>query len=366
MFSTHISISLFVIGAVALIFDLLLRKESKSLTELMFHDQITELNKAIKDIDTKVDSSINEFNKNVKVAMGAIDGKIDNLGSIIDDIKDKSDLIRVAQESKISAIFKDRYSATEELRRKLTCKNQLDLHNRYSNNQISIDLLGIHLRDYFGTKGIFRVETGDFLSLLRRTDDFTIKIRILFLYPYCNTLVVRMIREECERKGITEYKDEAIRDVLRNIKITRIYPDSVATLQTLWEESNKFSELKNDNISFNVKLCTLNPMIYSLKFNDELYAEPYHYGFDKRKGEIISGKVLFIKLSGGQMSNLFQNHFDFLWNEQTTLSLKDVVEYDKSIKKPVIDFTTPDKLRDDLRKKIEQNITTITHYYSNL
>lgn len=309
----HISITLTVLLCVVLIFEVILRKDTLKMVE----EKFTEI---IKDIQIKSDK-----------------------------------ILEAANEANIEAIYSNRTVASTEIS---TYFDLMKLKTTSCNNKIKIDLLGICLRDFF-KDGFPHKETVSTFFNSKNLAKEDLSIRIMILYPYSNDAVIRMIKEKQRCHESPNHK-ESVFDIINKISSQRLMGDSQLSMQGIWEIYSKIREKEK----FQVKVCTISPTHYILRFNDKMFVESYHLGCDKKTNEITSGKIFMTCFSARPQINenrttfhYLADYFEALWNDETTLEMTDIID-----PKGGMTFLEPDRLKDELKRKIQQNITTISYY----
>lgn len=345
---SHIGIAFIELVFVLLIFEIILRSEGISKIRRIFDNQIEKL-----------------------VEQNNITSK-------------QFSILQVAKESKLDNLYLRRNGLKRDFKQIFALNYFNQLAKKNNQKTVEIDMLGICLRDFFNDNGIFKEEIDPFWDSLTsfkpgNNEVQNIKIRIMILYPYSNVAIIRMIREyfkrhESESKidpndqnetNRTVYRKEEIKGLLENIHDQRLYKESRETVNRLRILNEKFKG--NENIEFLVRICTLNPMNYILRFNNILFIEPYHFGFDTVKNEIISGKVVISAFKNGDKGDvfdLFKDHFEFLWKDKTTIDFNELIKKvkDAKYKDYTCDYLSPDDLELGNLQKIQQMVTTYECY----
>jgi hypothetical protein len=328
----HLSSSLLILGVVIFAFEVYLRNDSLDKVENIFSDQIAKVN-----------------------------DKIDVY------IINRDHLLKMASENGIIDIFSKRASANNRMVKEF---NTLIKEKKLP---VRVDLLGISLKDFVRPEGGYAEESlaasfravidslggDDFKKTwsLRpgpiRTEEqkktpYDALIRILILYPFSKTAVLRVCREEASY-GVICSREEGKNE--ETISTTRLYHDVTNTLKSFYEYYQAQKTYTNVNIE--VRLCTFNPMIYSVRINDLLFKESYHLGKIANE-DYIGGKSLILLYNSGVQSKIITNHFDHLWDHPATIKFRDAINWEEIENKEPLRIKKPRELAAEYQNAIRE------------
>lgn len=182
-----------------------------------------------------------------------------------------------------------------------------------------------------------------------------LKLRILLQYPYSLAGQNRILAEEWnERTFMTEVsgslRDEnqlapnLTDDVIQHSELVRIQMNCLQNFQDLLDTIG--TNLENSPNSITLRFASISTLLCCLRVNNLFFYDPYHYG--RQKGErtcaITSTPVIMIDGSKNRMVyDVFCNHFQYIWECDSTLDYSDVTYRRKQLGKVYI--TTPSKIR---------------------
>lgn len=335
---------------------------------LKIEKEIKKPNKDCIDLKKEVENlnnSIKELNSSIKEQMSFFSKEILKLELYIHDTLNRFETLKNLEKGNILAIFPNRSDSKESVESTMNVNKLRNYALKNNIKSLNIDFLGITLRDFTDShSGIHYQHMMNFVQKWKESkfdDDFSVNFRILFLYPYSNSALVRTIREEFERDGIKEYNSKQVGDFLKSLESgSRLYKDSSISLRQFCKWRRELEP--NKNILFNLRLCTINPMVHLLKFNNEMYIEPYHLGMELKEKKKTSAQTLMIKVTEGDIYNIFDDHFNYLWNHKTTLKVENIVEKETFKKDGICHYIPSLNLDSSTRQDIQQNITIFEKY----
>jgi hypothetical protein len=322
----HLSSSLLILGIVIFAFEVYLRNDSLDKVERIFSEQISSLNKKI---DTYV--------------------------------VNRDTLLKMASENGIEEIFSQRSEANNRMIESFKKIND-DKHL-----PLIIDLLGISLKDFVrqdsklsesfnaaieslddhATAKKWSMKPGPLRTETQEGAKYDALIRIMVLYPYSKTAVLRICREEASY-GIICSKDKGKNE--ETITATRLYSDVKNTLQHFYEYFKTHPTLPK-NVKVEVRLCTFNPMVYAVRINNQIFQESYHLG--KIDGDrYIGGKSLILLYNSGMQFNILTNHFNHLWDHPTTIKFEDAINPPDTVNQKPLDIKKPKDLKKEYQEAI--------------
>jgi hypothetical protein len=349
---THLTIALFDLALVIVIFEILLRTENTLKTKEIFNEQISILG----DESKKMIVQFNEMNKKTaqqfSILQVAKDGNIFKIYNERDEIKE--DLTTFLNLQYFENIAKEINFFEENI----PCK---------AKRKFEIDMVGITLRGFFGDRNpIFKKVFLDFLKTVINTSSENIdsfNFRIMILYPYSNLAVIRAIREYTKKfEGRKEFSEQDINKMIVGLEELPLYKETHTCINCFQRYKDELftktkTDSKNINVKFEVKIITLNPMEFILRLDNLMFVEPYHLGYDHTSHEIVSGKVIVTAFKKGKNFDLFKNHFDFLWKDPTSIDLDKMIKEKDNIPLNYY-FLKPEDLDSETKNRVQQMITT--------
>lgn len=297
----------------------------------------------------------------VRSKIDEVTQEIEKQTDIMVEASKKFEILKVASEAGIKAIYISREKADEYVKNKLSVDELVKKAEDLKQEFAEVDLLGVCLRDFFKGDGRLTSYMSKFHREIVEKEIKKVRIRVLPLYPYTVAAINRMKAEESQngpfvrfsgKGGSAAYKLAEARKQLPN---TSFYNDCRSSLRTLYNLNRELPEI------FHVRYCVSNPMVHLLRFNDEIFVEPYHLGKAKKYlgRRCLGGLVPAWHLVKNETSSFesFKNHFEYLWWQSEKINICKIVNVQESsveLKNELIDFLPPEKLQADLLEIIAE------------
>jgi hypothetical protein len=280
----------------------------------------------------------------------------------------------------IQAVFPQRNAANEDIFYHFeSLKTKIQ-----DKKPVTIDILGITLKDF--TMGKYQTVFEDLITAAKNAKNGSqiIQIRVLFLYPYSNSAIIRSIREQINFEKNDDYlkKRERKENYVKNYeKDSELYRDANKSIKTMITLLKNFMDNNTgitvnacNTVSFEVKLCTLNPMMHIIRIDDEMFIEPYHLGvihvdsgmdMQRRAGKMAIPQIMLIKLENSNLFKVFCDHFNFLWADESSIPLPDLFEISLYDDCQDLDSISPKELNEHILEKIVYNVKIFEYFSGN-
>lgn len=392
-FIQHTAVTLLIFAFVIIIFEMYFRTETMQDVEDSFNVKFKILS-----------DNVTESSKTIENKMQVIEDNVNNhFRTFSSDFIDFFSIIKSSKRAHISNIFAKRINSRENIERDL--ENILIVLNNidYTNFEpIYIDLLGVTLKDFsiehYKVKfskivnEISKIEKKLSENKMQNSEELrqnpSICFRIMLQYPYSNSAIIRSIRETFESD---KFEDDAAKfdiNIVKNFERddyslflkkyihTRLYQHASQSAMQFYKWKIKINNKKNSCISFQIKLITHNPMAHIVRFNDEMYIEPYHFGMTYKEpmegqdtithgtlnissGTKLIEQFLMIKTFRSDFKfwkfDLFANyrdHFEYFWNHDSSIEIEKLVDVEGNI----VHFKKPEQLDNAIIEKIGYNL----------